>query len=77
MSNRKTKLGTLVRTNRAEAKARLLEILERNGGNLVWASEQTGFGRMTLRRWIDHLRLWGRVDEIRKKWTGAKRRSPN
>lgn len=74
MANRSIALGKDVINRPKTARKRLMRELKRDRGNVTWASERLGVGRITMRRWINRLDLGDFVDELRETWRGMDRR---
>jgi hypothetical protein len=60
-------IGSLIRTRPEEATRMVLEIVDRNGGNVTMCAEEAGTDRRTFTRWIVALDLQKKVASARKK----------
>lgn len=66
MANRQTGIGLLFRRDEEQAIAELLEVLERNEGNMTRAAHDLCITRRHLYRLLNRANLWSDVERIRR-----------
>lgn len=52
MAHRDTEIGLMLRANPGKAKARLLKVFAKHGGNSTYVAKALGVNVATVKRWI-------------------------